>query len=149
MNFGVEQGPQPGWYDDPANPDYLAWWDGETWQRQHTQPRPGDKKKKGTGTVWIVLGVIVIFVAIAIAITGGKTKAATPKAAATTTIAPVASTSPPTTADPVTCHPLSGKGSCFEAGASCPAADQGVTGLSGEGETITCEQDKGLRWVRA
>src|SRR5580700_5552824 len=36
--------PEPGWYDDPANPGLLAWWDGEAWQRQHTQPRPKPKK---------------------------------------------------------------------------------------------------------
>jgi Protein of unknown function (DUF2510) len=148
--------PEPGWYDDPANPGLLAWWDGEAWQRQHTQPRPPQpRKKRGTGTVWILLGVMIILVALAIAIARGGKGATTPKAAAPTTTAPLPSTSPVTTspltvttANAATCHPRSATGSCYEAGGLCPAADQGVTGVSGEGEAIKCQPDDGLRWVR-
>ena len=29
--------PQPGWYQDPVNPDLQKWWDGRNWT-DHTQP---------------------------------------------------------------------------------------------------------------
>ncbi len=70
---------EPGWYDDPANPDHVVWWDGQAWQPQHSQPRPRPtrpkKKTKGAGTDWILVGAIVLLIAIGaivIAVIGGS-----------------------------------------------------------------------------
>jgi hypothetical protein len=54
---------------------------------------------------------------------------------------------PPTTAAPARCHPLNALndgGNCYEAGQYCPFSDVGVTGVSGDGNTITCE--KNYKW---
>lgn len=58
------------------------------------------------------------------------------------TLAPA--TSPPPAA--VSCHPLTNGGNCYEPGEYCRASDHGVTGLAGDGETITCEDNNGWRW---
>jgi hypothetical protein len=58
---------------------------------------------------------------------------------------PAATTSPPPAAT-TSCHPLSDEGTCYEPGEYCRASDQGVTGIAGDGETITCEDNDGLRW---
>jgi hypothetical protein len=57
----------------------------------------------------------------------------------------------PTTAPPapVGCHPLSDEGTCYEPGEFCRDSDHGVTGLAGDGETITCEDNDGWRWEPA
>ena len=61
---------------------------------------------------------------------------------------------PPTTApapppQPASCHPLSNEGTCYEPGEFCRESDQGVTGVAGDGETIICEDNNGLRWEPA
>jgi hypothetical protein len=61
---------------------------------------------------------------------------------------------PPTTApapapQPASCHPLSNEGTCYEPGEFCRQSDQGVTGVAGDGETIICENNNGLRWEPA
>jgi hypothetical protein len=61
---------------------------------------------------------------------------------------------PPTTApapapQPASCHPLSNEGTCYEPGEFCRESDQGVTGVAGDGETIICENNNGLRWEPA
>jgi hypothetical protein len=53
---------------------------------------------------------------------------------------------PPTTAAPASCHPLSDGGNCYEPGEYCRDSDHGVTGVAGNGETITCEDNDGWRW---
>jgi hypothetical protein len=53
---------------------------------------------------------------------------------------------PPTTAAPASCHPLSDGGNCYEPGEYCRDSDHGVTGVAGDGETITCEDNNGYRW---
>ena len=64
--------------------------------------------------------------------------------------APPPATTPPPTTPPVTsppgCHPLSSGGNCYRAGEFCSAADHGLTGVAGNGETITCEDNDGWRW---
>jgi hypothetical protein len=50
---------------------------------------------------------------------------------------------PPTKAS---CHPLSNEGTCYEPGEFCRDSDHGVTGVAGDGETITCADNDGWRW---
>ncbi|HTA03651.1 MAG TPA: hypothetical protein VK802_24945, partial [Streptosporangiaceae bacterium] len=52
----------------------------------------------------------------------------------------------PTTVAPASCHPLTSAGNCYEPGEYCRDDDHGVTGLAGDGETITCEDNDGWRW---
>jgi hypothetical protein len=65
----------------------------------------------------------------------------------TTTVPPPP---PPTTAAPapapVGCHPLTDGGNCYSPGEYCRDSDHGVTGVAGNGETITCADDDGWRW---
>jgi hypothetical protein len=37
------------------------------------------------------------------------------------------------------CHPTTSAGNCYEPGEFCPTADAGMTGLAGDGKTITCK----------
>jgi hypothetical protein len=53
---------------------------------------------------------------------------------------------PPTTAAPASCHPLTDGGNCYSPGEYCRDSDHGVTGVAGNGETITCEDNDGWRW---
>ena len=67
---------------------------------------------------------------------------APPPAAPTT--APAA---PPTTAPAApACTPLTSGGNCYEPGEFCAAKDHGVTGIAGDGKSITCEDVDGWRW---
>ncbi len=61
---------------------------------------------------------------------------------------PVQPTVAPTQAQPVqaSCYPLASTGNCYEAGEYCPKADHGVSGVAGDGEAITCEDNNGWRW---
>ena len=48
---------------------------------------------------------------------------------------------------PAGCHPTTSSGNCYEPGEFCPHADAGVTGVAGDGKTITCELVGGYyRW---
>jgi hypothetical protein len=44
------------------------------------------------------------------------------------------------------CYPRTDEGTCYEPGQYCRAADQGVAGVAGDGRTIVCMDDNGLRW---
>jgi hypothetical protein len=59
--------------------------------------------------------------------------------------APVTS-SPQPAAGPTGCYPISDEGTCYEPGEYCRDSDHGVTGVAGDGETITCEDNDGWRW---
>jgi hypothetical protein len=59
---------------------------------------------------------------------------------------PAAVVAPPTSAAPAGCHPLTNAGKCYEPGEFCRAADHGASGLAGDGEAITCEDNDGWRW---
>jgi hypothetical protein len=66
--------------------------------------------------------------------------------------APVPSTqptAPPAAATPAGCYPLSNEGTCYEPGEYCRHADHGVSGMAGDGEAITCEDNNGWRWEPA
>jgi hypothetical protein len=48
---------------------------------------------------------------------------------------------------PAGCHPTTSSGNCYEPGEFCPHADAGMTGVAGDGKTITCELVGGYyRW---
>lgn len=72
------------------------------------------------------------------------------RATTTTSPPPPSATTPSATTPPVAtpsgCHPLSSGGNCYRAGELCSAADHGLTGVAGNGETITCEDNDGWRW---
>jgi hypothetical protein len=53
---------------------------------------------------------------------------------------------PPTTAAPPSCTPLTDAGNCYEPGEYCRDSDHGVSGVAGDGETITCQNNNGWRW---
>ncbi len=80
--------------------------------------------------------------------------ATTAPAPATTAPAPVATTHaaappPPASTAPTGCRPLSDEGTCYEPGEYCRDDDHGVTGVAGDGKTITCEDNDGWRWEPA
>ena len=68
----------------------------------------------------------------------------------TTTVPPPPPTAapapPPTAAAPASCHPLTNGGNCYSPGEYCRESDHGVSGVAGNGETITCEDNDGWRW---
>ena len=77
-------------------------------------------------------------------------QAATPAPAATTrapaTTAPAAAPPPPAATTPAGCQPLSDEGTCYEPGEYCRDANHGTSGVAGDGEAITCEDNDGWRW---
>lgn len=79
------------------------------------------------------------------------TTTTTEPAPTTTTTAPApppttAPAPPPTSAAPAGCTPIDDEGGCYEPGEYCRDDDHGVTGVAGDGETITCEDNDGWRW---
>jgi len=64
----------------------------------------------------------------------------------TPTPAPTTQAPPAPSPTPAGCHPLSDEGTCYEPGEFCRDSDHGVTGVAGDGETITCEDNDGWRW---
>ena len=46
------------------------------------------------------------------------------------------------------CHPVSDEGTCYEPGEYCRDDDHGTSGVAGDGEAITCEDNDGWRWSR-
>lgn len=61
--------------------------------------------------------------------------------------APVSSApAPPASVTPASCYPLSDEGTCYEPGEYCRDDDQGTSGMAGDGEAITCEDNDGWRW---
>ncbi|HYB88392.1 MAG TPA: hypothetical protein VEC76_16155 [Streptosporangiaceae bacterium] len=63
--------------------------------------------------------------------------------------APKVTTAPAPPPQPSGCYPIASTGNCYEPGEFCPHADAGMTGLAGDGETIICEDNNGLRWEPA
>jgi len=77
------------------------------------------------------------------------TTSAPPRTTTTTSPPPTVPppTSPPPTAAPAsTCSPTTSSGNCYSAGEFCSNADHGVSGVAGNGEAITCEDNNGWRW---
>jgi hypothetical protein len=61
---------------------------------------------------------------------------------------PVAPTpvSPAPAPAPSGCYPTTSSGGCYEPGEYCPVADYGTSGVVGDGEAISCEDNNGWRW---
>jgi hypothetical protein len=66
---------------------------------------------------------------------------------------PAAPTPPPTPAPPpipppppTQCYPKTDSGNCYEPGEYCRESDHGTSGIAGDGESITCEDNNGWRW---
>ena len=84
---------------------------------------------------------------------------ATPAPAVTTAAPSTAPAAAPSTAPaaaptqaattPAGCHPLSNEGTCYEPGEYCRDDDHGTSGVAGDGEAITCEDNDGWRWEPA
>ena len=77
--------------------------------------------------------------------TAPSAQAPAPSAPAPTT---AAATAPPpaTSAAPAGCHPLTNGGNCYEPGEYCRDSDHDASGVAGDGEPITCEDNDGWRW---
>ena len=63
--------------------------------------------------------------------------------------APSSAPAPPPTqasATPAGCYPVSDEGTCYEPGEYCRDDDHGTSGVAGDGEAITCEDNDGWRW---
>jgi hypothetical protein len=78
---------------------------------------------------------------------GSACQAAAPSTPAQTT--PAAAPAPPASTAPAGCYPLSNEGTCYEPGEYCRDADHGMSGVAGDGEAITCEDNDGWRWEPA
>jgi hypothetical protein len=44
---------------------------------------------------------------------------------------------------------MTDSGGCYEPGEHCRDSDHGMSGVAGDGETITCEDNDGWRWDQA
>jgi hypothetical protein len=64
----------------------------------------------------------------------------------TPTTAPVVTSTPVASPTPTGCYPISDEGTCYEPGEYCRADDYGTSGIAGDGEAITCEDNDGWRW---
>jgi hypothetical protein len=52
----------------------------------------------------------------------------------------------PAPASSASCTPLSNEGNCYEPGEYCRDSDHGSSGVAGNGESISCEDNDGWRW---
>lgn len=68
---------------------------------------------------------------------------AAPSAAPAPAPAPSPSAAPPPASS---CYPLTNGGKCYEPGEFCRNSDHGASGVAGDGEKITCEDNNGWRW---
>jgi hypothetical protein len=75
--------------------------------------------------------------------------ASQPAVTAPVPTAPAAVVVPPTAAAPASCTPLTNGGKCYEPGEYCRDDDHGASGVAGDGEAITCEDNDGWRWEPA
>ena len=64
---------------------------------------------------------------------------------ATSVTANTSATTTPTSPSSA-CHPLSSENTCYEPGEFCSSADHGMTGVAGNGGSITCLNNDGWRW---
>jgi hypothetical protein len=65
---------------------------------------------------------------------------------------PVAPAAPPVTAaapPAAACSPQTSSGNCYKPGEFCPKSDHDASGVAGDGENITCENNDGWRWEPA
>jgi hypothetical protein len=69
--------------------------------------------------------------------------------AAPTQAAPTQAAPTQASATPAGCYPTSDEGTCYEPGEYCREDDHGTSGVAGNGEAITCEDNDGWRWEPA
>jgi hypothetical protein len=74
------------------------------------------------------------------------TQAAVPPTTPPQTPAPAVAPAPPAPTTPAGCHPLTNGGNCYEPGEYCRNSDHGTSGVAGDREAITCEDNNGWRW---
>jgi hypothetical protein len=74
---------------------------------------------------------------------------ATTAAQPTAPVAVATQASPTASAAPAGCYPISDEGTCYEPGEYCREDDHGTSGVAGDGEAITCEDNDGWRWEPA
>jgi hypothetical protein len=79
-------------------------------------------------------------------ITSVVTRTATQTVVHTTTHTVTAAAAVPSAPAPTGCHPLTNSGNCYEPGEYCRDDDHGASGVAGDGEAITCEDNNGWRW---
>lgn len=60
--------------------------------------------------------------------------------------APAVAQPPASATAPAGCYPLSDEGTCYEPGEYCRDDDHGTSGIAGDGQAITCEDNDGWRW---
>jgi hypothetical protein len=63
--------------------------------------------------------------------------------------APAAAPTQAAAASPTGCYPISDEGTCYKPGEYCREDDHGTSGVAGDGEAITCEDNDGWRWEPA
>jgi hypothetical protein len=64
-------------------------------------------------------------------------------------VTPAHNATPPPSAAPAGCYPLSDEGTCYEPGEYCRDSDHGMAGTAGDGEKIICADNDGWRWKPA
>jgi hypothetical protein len=69
-----------------------------------------------------------------------------PTIAPTPTPQPTQALAQPTPTPAPHCYPLTNGGNCYEPGEYCRKSDHGASGIAGDGEPITCEDNDGWRW---
>jgi hypothetical protein len=117
-------------------------------------PQPPDRPQPPRGRSWPTphkaLAGVLAFTALATivgAANSGMMQAQIPSGPAPTTAAPAPATAAaPTTVAPASCHPLTSAGNCYEPGEYCRDSDRGASGVTSDGEPITCEYNYGWRW---
>lgn len=78
--------------------------------------------------------------------TGTGSGTAPSSASAQPTAPPPAAPATPASTAPAGCRPLSNERTCYEPGEFCRKVDRGTSGVAGDGEAITCEDNNGWRW---
>jgi hypothetical protein len=121
-------------------------------------PQPPYRPQPPRGRSWPTrrkaLTGVLAFTALATivgAARSGMMQAPVPPGPAPTTAAPALATpaavaASPTSVAPASCHPLANTGNCYEPGEYCRDSDRGASGVTSDGEPITCEYNYGWRW---
>lgn len=79
-------------------------------------------------------------------ITNVVTRTVTQTVAHTATRTVTAASAAASAPTPTGCHPLTNSGNCYEPGEYCRDDDHGTSGIAGDGQAITCENNDGWRW---
>ena len=115
-----------------------------------TQPAPTTITVTATATTTMLVTTAIPPTTATVLLTQTVASTVTVQAADTSSTESVTAAPPPpppaaTSAAPG-CHPLTNGGKCYEPGELCRTADHGATGVAGDGEGITCQNNNGWRW---